>query len=90
MSLTYRLVSFAWCKVIPCTFCEHSSKVYNVLDLSSLTLNHYNYSHIEVCNNSVQHPMGNSPDLRSNVILECINNLGIVSIDPVFRYPHRK
>jgi len=33
--------------------------------------------------------MGNSPDHRLNFILERIS-LVIVSIDPVFRYPHRK
>ena len=45
--------------------------------------------HIEVCNGLVQHLMGNSPDHRLNFILERIS-LVIVSIDPVFRYPHRK
>jgi hypothetical protein len=49
-----------------------------------LALNHCGYSHIEVRNDPVQHVMGNSPDLRSNVILQRINSLGIVSIDSVF------
>jgi len=45
-------------------------------------MNHCDYSHTEVCNDPVEHVMGNS-DLRSNVILERINSLGFVSVDPV-------
>jgi len=79
-------VSFVWCKFFPGTppFCRHSSIVHNVHDPSFLVLNHCGYSHTEVCREPVQHLMGNSPGLRSSVILECISSLGIVSIDPVF------
>jgi len=52
-----------------------------VLDPSRLTLDHYGYSHIEVCIDPDQHIMGNSPHICSNVILDRINSLGIVSID---------
>jgi len=81
MGLSYRKNKF-----FPRTppFCEHSSIGYNVQDLTSLPLNHSDYSHIEVCSDPVQHLMGNPSNLRSNIILESINNLGIVSIDPVF------
>lgn len=70
----------------PCIppFCEHSSIVYNVLNPSSLALNHCGYSHIEVSNDPVQHVLENSLNLCLNVILEYSNSLEIVSIDPVF------
>jgi len=55
-----------------------------VLNTSSRVLNHSGYLHIEVCNDTVQHLMRNSPDLHSNVTPEHINSLGIVSIEPVF------
>jgi len=35
-------------------------------------------------NDAVQHLIGNSPDLRSNVILERISSVGTVGIDPLF------
>jgi len=60
-------------------FCEHSSTVHNVLDPSSLALSLWDYTHIEVCYDPAQHIMGNSPDLRSNVIFERINNLGLLA-----------
>jgi len=63
--------------------CENRSTVYKVLDPGSVALNHCGYSHIEVCNDPVQHLMWNSLDLRSNVILKLINSLGIVSIESI-------
>jgi len=39
---------------------------------------------LEACNDPVQHLMGISFELFSIVILEYINSLKIVSIDPVF------
>jgi len=85
-ALSYRNVSFVWCMFFPCTpsFCEHSSTVHNVLDPSFLALNHCGFSHIEVCDDTVQYLMRNSLDLHLNVILEHINGLGLVSIDPAF------
>ena len=73
-----------WCNFFPLTppVCEHSSIVYNVLDPSSLGLNHCGYSHIEICDDLLQHLTGNSPDLRLNVVRQRINSLGSVSTDP--------
>jgi len=65
-------------------FCEHIAIVYDVLDPSSLSLNHCEYSHIEVCNDPVQHLMENFPKLHKYVILERIN-LRIVSISMSFK-----
>jgi len=62
-------------------FCKHSSILYNVLNPSSLALNHCSYLHNEVYNDPVQHLMQNSLDPCKNVNLECINSLGIVGID---------
>jgi len=47
-----------------------------MLDQNCLRLNHFGYSHIGDCNDPDQYLMGNSPDLRSNIILERINSLG--------------
>jgi len=61
-----------------------TAQIYNALDPSFLALDHCGYSHIQVSNNTVQHPIGNSPDLRSSLILEKISGLRIVSTYPVF------
>ena len=48
IALSYRRASFVWCKLFPPRFFQHSSLVYNLLETSSLTLNHRDYSHTEV------------------------------------------
>jgi len=72
--------SFAWWEFFPRRppIYEHSSRVYHVLDPSSFALNYCGFMHVKVCNNLVQDLMGNSPDRRSNVILERINSLGLL------------
>jgi len=63
--------------------------VNNLLDPSSLVLNKRGHSHFEVCIDPVQHLMWDS-DPWSNVILERINSLGTVNIDPVFQVSQQK
>jgi len=42
---------------------------------------------MEICNDPAHHLMGNSRNLRSNVIVERINCFGIVSIDCLLDIP---
>ena len=84
IDLSYRHVSFVYRRFFPLThFASTAQFIYSVLDPNSLGMNHCGYSHVEVCNDPVQHLMGNSPDLRSNVTLERISSLEIVNKHPV-------
>jgi hypothetical protein len=62
------------------TISEHSSIINNVLNPCASSLNHSCYAHIEVCDNTVTHIQWNPPNFLTNVCLQSLYCLRIVSL----------